>query len=64
MEYSKSEIDILTGQIQKETEHYFEAVTRNKDLTLARNLKVKIRNLQKLLDARVQGNIFAMVRIR
>ncbi len=50
----KSEIDVLTGKIKLETEHYFEALTRQKDFTAARNIKLKINSLHKNLDNRMQ----------
>ena len=50
----KSEIDILTGRIKQETEQYYVAITRNKDFTAARNIKLKINSLHKNLTSRMQ----------
>ena len=50
----KSEIDLLTGQIREETEHYFEAITRKKDFSAARNIKLRINSLSKNLSSRMQ----------
>jgi len=50
----KSEIDVLAGKIRLETEHYFEALTRKKDFSAARNIKLKISSLHKNLDSRMQ----------
>lgn len=50
----KSEIDQLTGKIKLETEQYYEALTRKKDFTAARNIKLRINNLQRNLNLRVQ----------
>ena len=50
----KSEIDVLTGKIKQETEQYFEALTRRKDFSAARNIKLRISSLHKNLDNRMQ----------
>jgi hypothetical protein len=50
----KSEIDVLTGKIKQETEQYFEALTRKKDFSAARNIKLRISSLHKNLDNRMQ----------
>jgi hypothetical protein len=50
----KSEIDLLAGQIKQETDQYFEAVTRKKDFTIARNIKLKLNSLYKNLNSRMQ----------
>lgn len=50
----KSEINSLNGQIRLETEQYFEAITRKKDLTVARNIKMRLNSLHKNLDSRIQ----------
>jgi len=47
------EIDQLTGKIKEETEQYFEAITRKKDFSVARNIKLKINSLQKNLSSRM-----------
>jgi hypothetical protein len=58
----KSEIDVLTGQIKQETEQYFEAITRKKDFTIARNIKLRLNSLHKNLDNRMQllGNFVSL----
>jgi hypothetical protein len=50
----QTEIDLLTGKIKEETEQYFEAITRKKDFTAARNIKLKINSLNKNLSYRMQ----------
>jgi hypothetical protein len=50
----QSEIDQLAGKIKEETEQYFEAITRKKDFTAARNIKLKINTLNKNLSYRMQ----------
>ncbi len=50
----KSEIDQLNGRIRQETEQYFMALTRKKDFSAARNIKLRISFLHKNLDSRVQ----------
>ena len=50
----KSEIDVLTGKIKQETEQYFEAITRKKDITAARNIRLRLNSLHKNLDSRMQ----------
>lgn len=50
----QSEIDQLTGRIKEETEHYFEAITRKKDFSVARNIKQRINSLNKNLSSRIQ----------
>lgn len=49
----KAEIDNLTGKIRQETEQYFEAITRHKDFTIARNIKLKLNSLHKNLHSRM-----------
>lgn len=49
----QNEIDQLTGRIKRETEQYFEAITRKKDFSAARNIKLKICSLQKNLSSRM-----------
>ncbi len=49
----QTEIDQLTGSIKQENEEYFEAITRKKDFTAARNIKLKINSLQKNLSSRM-----------
>lgn len=49
----KSEINSLTGQIRQETDQYFEAITRKKDLMVARNIKLRLSSLQKNLHSRL-----------
>ena len=52
-----STIDLLNGQIQEETEHYYEAITQQKDFTAARNIRHKISLLQKnLQEQMLQAN--------
>lgn len=46
----KSEIDLLNGRIKEETEQYFEAITRKKDFSAARNIKLRICSLNKNLS--------------
>lgn len=50
----KSEIDTLAGQIKQETDQYFEAITRKKDFTAARNIKLRLNSLHKNLNSRMQ----------
>lgn len=50
----KTEIDVLTGKIKQETEQYFEAITRKKDITAARNIRLRLNSLHKNLDSRMQ----------
>jgi hypothetical protein len=50
----QTEIDQLTGRIKEETEQYFVAITRKKDFTAARNIKLKINSLSKNLSYRMQ----------
>jgi hypothetical protein len=53
--YSQNpEIAILNGRIAEETNHYFEALTRQKDRTAARNIKLKLNSLYKNLETRIQ----------
>jgi hypothetical protein len=49
----KFEIDQLTGKIKEETEHYFEAITRKKDFSAARNIKLRINSLNKNLNSHI-----------
>jgi len=58
----KSEIDVLAGQIKQETDQYFEAITRKKDFTVARNIKLRLNSLHKNLNSRMQllGNYGSM----
>ena len=59
----KSEIDVLTGQIRQETDQYYEAITRKKDFTAARNIKLRLNSLHKNLDSRMQQlSSFAIAR--
>jgi hypothetical protein len=50
----KSEIDLLAGRIKEETDQYFEAITRKKDFSAARNIKLRINSLNKNLNSRMQ----------
>lgn len=50
----KSEIDLLNGRIRQETDQYFEAITRKKDFTAARNIKLRLNLLHKNLDNTMQ----------
>lgn len=50
----KSEINVLNGQIRQETDQYFEAITRKKDFSAARNIKLRLNSLHKNLDSRMQ----------
>lgn len=50
----KSEIDLLHGKIKQETDQYFEALTRRKDFTAARNIKLRINSLHKNLTYTLQ----------
>lgn len=50
----QTEIDQLAGKIKEETDHYYEAITRKKDFTAARNIKLKINSLNKNLSSRMQ----------
>jgi len=50
----KSEIDNLAGLIRQESNDYFEAITRKKDFSIARNIKLRLNSLQKNLDSRMQ----------
>ncbi len=50
----QSEISVLNGQIKQETEQYFEAITRKKDITAARNIRLRLNSLHKNLDSRMQ----------
>ncbi|MCE3282975.1 MAG: hypothetical protein K0Q66_1712 [Chitinophagaceae bacterium] len=47
------EIAILNGRIAEETNHYYEALTRQKDRTAARNIKLKLNSLYKNLETRI-----------
>ena len=50
----KSEIDLIAGKIRQETDQYFEAITRKKDFTAARNIKLRLNLLHKNLDSQMQ----------
>lgn len=50
----KSEIDQLTGKIRQESDQYYEAITRHKDFTAARNIKLRLNSLQKNLASTMQ----------
>jgi hypothetical protein len=50
----QTEIDQLAGKLKEQTEQYFEAITRRKDFTAARNIKLKINSLNKNLSSRMQ----------
>ena len=60
---NQQDIDLIVNQIKEETEHYFEAITRSKDLTVARNIKMKINKLQRILHTNINGNTYAVARI-
>jgi hypothetical protein len=49
-----SEIAILNGRIKEETNQYYEALTRKKDMTAARNIKLRLNSLYKNLETRIQ----------
>ena len=50
----QSEISVLNGQIKQETEQYYEAITRKKDFTAARNIRLRLNSLHKNLDSRME----------
>lgn len=50
----KTEIDVLTGKIKQHTDQYFEALTRKKDFSAAKNIKLQISSLQKNLSHRME----------
>lgn len=52
----QNEIDEITVKIKEETEHYFEAITRQKDFTVARNIKLRINSLNKNLSRMMNSN--------